>query len=166
MKQELIELIAQARNVVENKEREIFENNKARYTTLTAGFADVKEHIDIIEMNINKFDDELLEKAKNSINYIINALGEQPIANEIPVSEAVIENETTIDETTITEPTMEETYVEETEEVQNDFEPSEEYNTEDIGSIDFDEEELNKLLAALDSTNFDALLDEANNEEA
>lgn len=160
MKQEIIELIAKTRNVVENVETFTFNNNKGKYTILAAGYAEVKEHIDIIEMNLDKFDDELLEKAKSDLNYIINTLEPKTKGTEIPVSEAVIENKTTIDETTM-EPSFEETI-----DTQNLVEPTNEYSNNDAGSIDFNEEELNNLLAALDNTNFDALLDESNTEGA
>lgn len=164
MKQEIIELIAQAKNVVEAKEREIFENNKEKYTQLVAGYEDVKYHIEIIEKTIDRLDETLLEKAKHDLDYIIESFSDDEEETEIPVSEDVIENENTIDETTITEPTMEVPFVMETEETQNFVESNDEYKENDMGSIDFNEEELNNLLAALDSTNFDALLDETNTE--
>lgn len=159
MKQEIIELIAKARNVVETLEEVTFNTNKGKYTSLAAGYAEIKEHIDIIEMNLEKFDDALLSNAQNDLNYIISTLESKTKGAEIPVSEAVIENETTIDETTI------ESSTEETDYEQNIVEPTDEYSNNDAGSIDFNEEELNNLLAALDNTNFDALLEESNNEE-
>lgn len=178
MKQEIFELIVKARESIFELQNYLFEKHREYYIAAKGVLEDAIEHIADIEATIDEADDEMLSAAKKDLSLIFYTTTKAKDAYNAPVvqnveaienvtpamveavaPQAPVEFEESVEET-IGEPPVfeaEETNVENTEETAPvaEVEP-----TVAEENIEFNEEELNNLLAALDSANFEAIFDD------